>query len=160
MTLRIEIVALGETVVQRDLAAFGRNMVDLTDAMHDVGTILREAAEKQFVTEGGHASGGWPPLADSTNRDRVRQGFPPVHPIMRRTERLLRSLTVRGDSEHVEEASGDSLRFGTLVPYAVYHQSSAPRHKIPYRPLVALTETDKRRIIKAIQRKIVEGVTA
>lgn len=160
MPLRIEIEALGELVVKRDLAAFGHNLVDLTDAMHDVATILREATEEQFATEGHHASGGWPDLADSTNRDRERHGFPPEHPIMVRTERLLSSLTRKADPEHVEHASEDSLRFGTLVPYAVYHQSSRPRRQIPFRPLVGLTEADKRRITKAIQRKIVEGVTA
>jgi phage gpG-like protein len=43
------------------------------------------------------------------------------------------------------------------VPYGRFHQSSAPRTKIPYRPPVKLNERRKREIAKAMQRALVEG---
>jgi phage gpG-like protein len=57
----------------------------------------------------------------------------------------------------VEEVGPDRLVWGSRVPYGVYHQSSAPRTKIPYRPPVKLNERRKREIAKAMQRALVEG---
>jgi phage gpG-like protein len=157
--MRIEIFAPGGArVFSRDLLRFGENAADLTDAMRDVATILRHASERQFDTEGGYTGEKWPELAASTQRDRARHHFPPRHPILQRTHRLMDSLTRAADPDHIEEPSADSLRFGTRVPYAVYHQSSRPRHKIPFRPPVGLTEADKRQISRVLQRKIMEGV--
>src|SRR3954466_15412878 len=156
--MRIEVIALGERVFSRDLLRFGGNVGDLTDGMRDVGTNLGRASEPQFETEGGDMGEKWPELALSTQRDRARHHFPPRHPILQRTHRLMDSLTRAADPDHIEEPSADSLRFGTRVPYAVYHQSSRPRHKIPFRPPVGLTEADKREIGRVLQRKIMEGV--
>lgn len=156
--MRIEVFALGERVFSRDLLRFADNANDLTDQMSEVAVILRQASERQFETEGGYTGEKWPELADSTQRDRVRHGFPPKHPILVRTHRLMDSLTRAADPEHIEEPSADSLRFGTTVPNAVYHQSSRPRHKIPFRPPVGLTEADKRAIVKTIQAGIMQGV--
>ena len=156
--MRIEVVAIGERVFSRDLLRFGENAGDLTDAMRDVAVIMRRASEQQFATEGGHTGEKWPELAVSTQRDRIRHGFPPKHPILVRTHRAIDSLTRAADPEHIEEPSADSLRFGSTVPYLVYHQSSRPRHKIPFRPPVGLTETDKREIVSTLQRSIMEGV--
>jgi phage gpG-like protein len=151
-------VALCERVFSRDLVRFGENAADLTEQMRDVATILRRASEAQFDTEGAHTGEKWPELAISTQRDRARHGFPPKHPILQRTHRLMDSLTRAVDPDHIEEPSADSLRFGTRVPYAVYHQSSRPRHKIPFRPPVGLTEADKREIVRTLQAGIMEGV--
>lgn len=156
--MRIEVIALGETVFSRDLLRFGDNANDLTDQMREVAVILRQASERQFQTEGAYTGEKWPELAVSTQADRVRHGYPPKHPILVRTHRLMDSLTRAADPEHIEEPSADSLRFGTSVPYAVYHQSSRPRHKIPFRPPVGLTEADKRLIVKTLQAGIMQGV--
>lgn len=156
--MRIEVIALGERVFARDLLRFGENAVDLTDQMREVAVLLRQASERQFQTEGAYTGEKWPELALSTQRDRLRHGYPAKHPILVRTHRLIDSLTRSADPDHVEEPSADSLRFGTRVPYAVYHQSSRPRHKIPFRPPVGLTEADKRAIVRVLQAGIMEGV--
>lgn len=164
----------GEAVVRRDLLQFGRNLADLHDGFDEVGDIMREATREQFLTEGGHASGGWPELAESTKRNRARELGLAVsggalrnkrgqfassgHPILRVHNDLFNSLVRKFDPRHVERASADSLVFGSTVPYGVYHQSTEPRTLIPYRPMVALTETDKRSIAKALQRATLKGV--
>jgi phage gpG-like protein len=48
------------------------------------------------------------------------------------------------------------MRWGSRVPYGVYHQSSAPRSKIPYRPPVRLSQRRRQEVVKALQRAIVE----
>jgi phage gpG-like protein len=178
-TLSIEIVALGETVVQRDLLRFGHNLVDMKPALEDAATVLRESSERQFETEGSctpAACGGCRCGERSTilgrNRcayrgsgGRVVWGYAawkrkhyPGRKILRATGALFESLTRRFDGRHIERVSEDSLRFGTLVPYATFHQSTRPRRVMPYRPPVGLTEADKRAIVHAIQRRAMEGV--
>lgn len=156
--MRVTIESYGESIVNRELVRFGRNTADLTDAMRDVGTIMREASEAQFRSEGGYASGGWPPLSDSRIAYKARHDLAPE--ILRATDTLMNSLTRKFDPLHVEHASADSLRFGSLVRYGIYHQSSRPRTKIPFRPPIALTELDKRRIVRTLQESILEGVRA
>jgi phage gpG-like protein len=178
-TLSIEIVALGETVVQRDLLRFGHNLVDMKPALEDAATVLRESSERQFETEGVYAGGmRWMPLRGALDDPRpqpvrARRGAGgrvvwgyaawkhahyPGRKILRATGALFDSLTRRFDGRHIERVSEDSLRFGTLVPYATFHQSTRPRRVMPYRPPVALTEADKRAIVHAIQRRAMEGV--
>lgn len=154
--LHVEIESFGETIVKRSLARFGSNLLDWHDALDGVAAIMRESTEAQFDSEGAYASGGWPPLALSTIKKRHDDG----HPILRVTDALHDSLTRKFDPMHVEEASRDALRFGSLVHYGVYHQSTRPRTKIPYRPPVALTRADKTRIVKHLQRAAVEGINA
>jgi phage gpG-like protein len=193
-TLSIEIVALGETVVQRDLLRFGHNLVDMKPALREAGVIMRAASERQFVTEGAYAdpaafaaagpggsmgpAGGWMPLRGSLGDPRPQPAYAyrgsggrvvwgyaawkrkhyPGRKILRATGALFESLTRRFDGRHIERVSEDSLRFGTLVPYATFHQSTRPRRVMPYRPPVGLTEADKRAIVHAIQRRAMEGV--
>jgi phage gpG-like protein len=172
--LSIHIEAFGETVVQRDLLRFGHNVVNLKPAMERIGVIMRGAVRQQFLSEGTHGSGGstfaaaasgatfgsggvaWEPLAASTVQYKALHGLDPR--ILRATTDLYKSLTVKSDAQHIERASEDSLRFGSLVPYAVYHQSSKPRTKIPFRPPVGLSEGDKRAIVAAIHKRAMEGV--
>lgn len=154
--LTIEILAIGEVIVQRDLLRFSANVTDFSPAMEAAGTILREATEAQFDTQGSYASGGWPELAAATLAYKARHGLDPR--ILRATENLFTSLTRKFDARHIEQVSATSLRFGTTLSYAVFHQSTRPRRKIPYRPPVALTEGDKRRIVNEIQRHAVSGL--
>jgi phage gpG-like protein len=172
--LSIHIEAFGETIVQRDLIRFGHNLVNLKPAMERIGSIMRGAVRDQYRSEGTHGSGGgtfaasasgttfgaggvvWPALAESTRRYKALHDLDPR--ILRATGDLYKSLTLKSDPLHIERASEDSLRFGSLVPYAIYHQSSKPRTKIPFRPPVGLSEGDKRAIVQAIQKRALEGV--
>jgi hypothetical protein len=63
---------------------------------------------------------------------------------------------IAGAGDHIEEIRPDSLRWGSRVPYGVFHQSTAPRTKIPYRPPVRLQERQKREITKALQRAMMQ----
>jgi phage gpG-like protein len=170
----IRVAGTNEAIVRRDLLRFGENLTHLRDGFEDVGDIMREAVRQQFATEGRHASGGWPELADSTKANRARELGLSVrggalrddrgrfasagHPILRVHDDLYNSLVSKYDKRHVERPSDDSLLFGTTVPHAVFHQSTEPRTKIPYRPPVALSQGDKRQITKALQTATLRGV--
>lgn len=174
--MRVTILEHGTSaeIVKRDLLGFGRNLADMSDAMDEAGDILRDAVVKQFRSEGAYGGAPWRELAESTKAQRARRLGLAVkggalrnpagrfasagHPILRVTDELYNALRRKFDPRHVEDASGTSLRFGATVPYLVFHQSTAPRDRLPRRAPVVLSELDKRAVTKAIQSAAVRGV--
>lgn len=155
--MHVEVQALGETLMRRDMLRFASNLAVPVEALQAAGVRVREVIEEQFDTQGGHASGGWASLAASTVAEKARKGQRPE--ILRATDRMKESLTRRFDPEHIEEMRGaDTLAFGSRVPYAAYHQTGTSR--MPRRRPVEFTEADKVEIMKAIQLVIVRGVHA
>lgn len=98
----------------------------LDDPEHDEAlAYLTKVSRELFMTQGASgANGRWP----AAKR--------PRNPLMRRTQRLFRSLTVAGHSEQVFEVSAKTIEFGTIVPYAQYHQDG---RGVPMRKVVDLT---------------------
>lgn len=152
--MRVTIQAFGETVIDRQLTRMAANVAMPIAAWEEVAAILREATERQFDTEGEYASGGWPELADSTVKFKARHGLDPH--ILRATDALMDSLVDKYDPQHIERLSPVSLTFGSRVSYGIYHASTQPRSRLPYRPPVALTEADKVAMIKGIQRSLLD----
>lgn len=153
LTLQIE--SYGETIVKRSLLRFAEDLENPRPGLEAVADLLRHDVEEQFDTEGGHASGGWQALSDKRVEEKARLGLDPR--ILRASGALMESLTRKFDSRHIERLSGASLTFGSNVLYGVYHQSSLPRTVIPFRPPIALTEEDKREMVKAMQAALAKG---
>ncbi len=153
--MRVEITALGETLLNRDLLRFQANLEVPVIALQDLATMLRAITERQFDTEGAN-SGGWTPLAASTVAYKARHGLDPH--ILQATGRLKDALTRKFDPEHTETLSADSLRFGTTVPYGIFHQTGTSR--MPKRPPLALTAADRVGMIKMVQKALLTGVRA
>lgn len=99
--------------------------------------LMRRVAKENFDAEGVHARGGWPPLAPSTVRERRRLGYGNL-PMMQRTRRLYKSLAGgRSTADSIVEVTPTSLRWGTRVPYADYHQQTqGPGKLLPLRQVV------------------------
>lgn len=157
LSLRIEAAQGGDVIVERQLLRFADEQEVPEVALREVGTIMRESIEKQFDTEGGYASGGWKPLTAERVATKARLGLEPG--ILRATDRLMHSLTRKFDPEHIERPSGSSLQFGSTVTYGIYHQSSEPRTKMPFRPPIAVTEGDKREMVRRIQAAVIGHMT-
>jgi phage gpG-like protein len=165
----IDVRVFGEVIIRRRLLRLASRLTDQREGFQDVVRVLREATAENFRTRGVSGGVRWPDLneeyAARTHRSVGQR-------ILRLTERLYGSLVgagpgstaargisgrfVTGASDHIEEITVDSLRWGSSVPYGVYHQSSAPRSKIPYRPPVRLQERQKREIVRALQRAMME----
>lgn len=79
--------------------------------------------------------GGLKPTAKKTEaakRAKERRfGF--VYPLLKATGFLEQSMTSPSGAGSVCEIGPSTLILGTTVPYAIYHQSDAPRRKIPLR---------------------------
>jgi phage gpG-like protein len=152
----IDVQIFGEQIVRRRLVRFEHGAVDASLALREVVRILRSSTVANFASRGASSGSRWRDLAPSTVARKRRLGLDPR--ILRATHRLFNSIIGSGSpggDEHIEEIGPDSLRWGSTVPYGVYHGSSKPRHRIPYRPPVRLSDVDKRKIVKVLQAAIV-----
>jgi phage gpG-like protein len=150
-----EIEVFGVPIVRRRMLRLADRVSDASSAWEAVIRILSNATERNFASRGAYGGSVWRELKPATRARKARLGLDPR--ILRATGRLYDSLVLETHAEHINEVGPHEMRWGSTVPYGVYHQSTAPRTKIPYRPPVKLPEQDKRAIVREIQRSIVGG---
>lgn len=144
---------LGEQTINR---AFNRVEQFITDFRNIWPAVITEfyAIEiEQFQSEGSRGiTGKWAPLSPAYRR--WKEIHYPGEPILRLTHALVNSLTTPDALDSILRPEKDELVIGSSVPYAVFHQTGTGI--MPARPPIAMNETSKRRIQKAIQSKLVE----
>lgn len=150
-----ELEVFGVPIVRRQLLRFAERASDASGAWIGVMGILSRATRENFATRGAYGGSVWRELKPATRARKARLGLDPR--ILRATGRLYESLVSETHAEHIRAIGPHEMRWGSTVPYGVYHQSTAPRSVIPYRPPVKLPEVDKRAIVRDLQRSIVGG---
>lgn len=136
----------GDEIVNRTMLRFGDRMRDFRRPFQNiVKDHLRPAARKQFATQGGFGSGGWPAISPERRAEKLRQGLDPR--ILHATHALRDSF--QGGSDAVLEVGRDELRWGSRVSYGKYHRKT--------RPPVQLPRAVRVEIVKDLQRSIVEA---
>lgn len=124
----------GGSFADIDSSELFRALEQLRDAGADVAAetmpvlaeILVSAVHEVFEREGAVAGKPrWPELAESTKEKRRKRQSSGVFKILQDTGVLAGSIM-----PHADQAVAEAF---TNVPYAGYHISSAPRHKIPLR---------------------------
>lgn len=144
----------GADVVMRRFQGIAANAEDVSPAFPEVQRAFFNVVRRAFETEGGStASGPWRSLAERTTRERRAQGYDPFHPILQRTQTLMRSLTLPG-ADAVMIGAPKMLALGSGVDYFKYHQSNRPRTKIPRRAPVDVTQADKHELLRPIVNHI------
>ncbi len=113
-----------------------------------IADVLRRSIKEQFAAGGP----GWKPLAESTVRQKERQGYPRLtrsgrmssrsvllqrgalspRSILIRTGALVSSLTNPSDPDHVVIISENEVAVSSSLPYFAYHQQG---RGVPQRPL-------------------------
>lgn len=83
--------------------------------------ILAPFVEKQFESQGAAGATHWAELAESTLKARERRGIK-GDIILYETGKLVHSF-VEKTPEHIEEISRRKLRWGSKLPYALFHQT-------------------------------------
>lgn len=93
---------------------------------------LRARAENRFAVEGDTASGKWAPLLPSTELIRIAQGYPPAHPINKRTGAL---------EAYITKTPGKALPFGygAALRFPGKRPTNSPKN--PLRDKVAVAQT-------------------
>jgi len=144
---RLSIKGDGRRQIERELTRISGRVKDFRPAWRGVIGALEDEMRARFDAEG--AQGGespWPPLsaAYAARKERVygRQ------PILVQTGRMRESFQGGGDA--IRDAGRMSLRYGTSVPYATFHQSGTSR--MPPRPPLILSERGVREVVRVMQR--------
>lgn len=145
----------GDVQLNRELLRVGQNAGDLKPAFEVISRLWIGETKAQFATQGAHASGGWKPLKPSTVLAKRRKHLRPE--ILRATDALLRSLTVKGDPNMVLKIGETELDYSSKVPYVGAHQNPRPGSRLPQRRPVEFTETARRNTVKVLQRWIFTG---
>lgn len=102
-----------------------------------------------FVSQGASLGKQWEKLSPRYAEWKARVYGPAT--ILYRTGRLFYSLA-QGTEETVKILGPRSLSYGTTVPYAMYHQSEAARHRLPRRQFSKITD-DQREAWKILIKK-------
>lgn len=139
------IEVMGAEQYVRGLDRFTEGIQDLRPAWLYVAPALRTAIQQQFESEGGHGGQGWAPL--NPRYAAWKEAQHSGQPLLVISGRMRGSL-VGTTPDTIYEARPLSLRLGTRVPYASFHQRGT--RKMPARPIIQLSEADKRGIDRAL----------
>jgi phage gpG-like protein len=145
--LRFTAQIQGEVIIDRAFNRVEQEITDFRNFWPGVITTFYEIENEQFLTEGASgASGKWAPLSPAYKLFKEREF--PGKTILRREDALYESMTGPDALDSVLRPEKEELLIGSAVPYALFHQKS--------RPIISLTEEQKRRFMKSIQQRLVE----
>jgi phage gpG-like protein len=128
-----------------DLDGIRERAADMSPVMLRIGLHQMQSTRRTFRAEGRPKK--WAPLAPATIADRIRKGFGP-RPILKRTGRLMDSLTKPNHKDQIFKVTRNSMTLGSEVPYHKYHQRR--KGKIPQRVTVIFLAQDIRIIASKI----------
>lgn len=147
---RVSLSLSGAQDVVRSFQALDVRMGDLTLAWPEVDKVFRTIVAQQFRSSGAHGGEPWAELKPATQKDRVRHGYGPSRPILRRTDTLYRSLASQsGDTISVHHPRYYAI--GSAVPYYNAHQFGSPKTNLPRRAMVQFTAADKNELLRPIR---------
>lgn len=150
MPVNIRLSFWGDEQLNRTIDRTLDALDDARPAWEVIATSFARAERRQFRTEGGYGSGGWRPLSPRYAAWKARHY--PGKTILRRTDRLYRSLTERPLG--VEVLLPRRMVIGSDIEYGRFHQLG---DGLPRRRPVELPESLRREWVKVVQRYIVTG---
>lgn len=137
----------GVEVLNRGFNRVEEAISDFRSIWPNVAQEFYAIEREQFESEGSAgASGKWAALSPAYKR--WKEANYPGQPIMRLENTLFESLTDSEALDAVFRPGSDELVIGSRTPYA--------RRQHGTRPLISFSESQKRRLQKAIQRGLVE----
>lgn len=138
-----------------NITSMGKDLTPL------LGLLVRDfyKTQRNMVFRAGQnvaGRGKYKDLKQKTKDQKRRQvGF--VYPIMVRSRRLERSLTIPGSTENITKIGKLKAQIGTKVPYAIAHQKPSAKSRLPKRPVIIPELYEKRwmRTIEQYAKKMV-----
>jgi phage gpG-like protein len=145
--MRVSLEVFGDKQFDRELRLVGRRAVEAKPVFEAVGWYLAHVQREQFASQGAR-SGGWQPLAPSTV---ARKGSDTILV----DSGALRDSFQYGAEANIFEVTDDYLRYGSDVEYGEFHQFGTS--DIPMRKVFELSDDDRTKIVKSLQRWVIEG---
>jgi phage gpG-like protein len=145
----------GDVVLDRAFNRVDHFISDLRGLWPNVAGTIYRILGRAFDTEGAStAAGKWKAL--SPPYAKWKEVHYPHQPILRAENHLYESLTDSEAPDAIYRPEKDHLIMGTRDPKGRAHQRGGGR--LPARPIISFTESDKREITKSIQAGLVQFV--
>jgi len=154
---RFRLDIAGEIQMDRGIARFADGIADYRPIWPVIEDDFYALEKRQFASEGAEGGDQWADL--SKEYGEWKEKHFPGKPILERTGDLMRSLTSGDDPNSVKVEERKQLTLGTRIPYAIYHQSTLPRKRLPRRPEIQFTEGFKRMAMAHVQGYLVQIAT-
>jgi phage gpG-like protein len=155
---RFRLEVAGEVAMDRGIARFADGIADYRPIWSVIEADFYAQVKRQFETEGSEGGDGWVPL--SAEYAGWKEAHYPGKPILQRTGNLIDSLTNPNSPNTVRQEERKTLTLGSLLPYALYHQTgSKDGAHPPKRPEIQFTEAFKRTTMAHVQGYLVQIAT-
>ncbi|NUQ01398.1 MAG: hypothetical protein HUU35_16265 [Armatimonadetes bacterium] len=148
----------GDRELSRTLHGYLASLKDLAPFFEDFADEWKATQRQVFASEGGYETEDdegnqtkWPELSAKYAAWKA-QRFP-GKPILQRTGDLLEAAT-----NPTTDITPTSLTMTIESDYAIYHQSSRPRDRLPRRPFASLTRGQKTRLMRRLRERLIEAV--
>lgn len=137
--LKLKWAIEGDIQLVRNLRGVGEGVKDWTPAFKEAAENLKKVFSVDvFRTEGQVIGEKWAPLKPTYLAQKVKQGFP--------EQTLIKRGILR--SSFQSETGKDYAIITNSSPYFKYHQSKAPRSKLPRRIMMKLGSAQKTMVVK------------
>ncbi len=124
------------------LKSLGAKLYDFRGAMQDIGEeVTKYYSGQGFASQGGVFDNVWPSLSPVYAKLKAKNY--PGRSVLVKTGRLQDSFRASSTSKSVVVTN--------TAPYMAYHQSTEPRSKMPYRPIMKVNDD-----VKSIVRQIIQ----
>jgi len=144
MAIRLTFEVAGAIQLDKALDGYANALKDFRPVFKDIAADFIEIEQRQSESQGG---GSWAPL--SADYAAWKERHFPGQKILQLSGELMASMTGVG-AGHVEEISKDRLMIGSTAFTGMLHQLGTSR--MPARPVIQLTESDKTGWMKIMQR--------
>ncbi len=143
MSFSLEWTIEGEKQLAREMLGFTVRLKDFTIPFTDATKQLTKIFSTDvFNTQGGVIGEQWKRLSPYTVAQKARLGFP--------QDTLVRTGTMKKSFKSIVETHQAVIY--NDVDYFKYHQSNAPRKKIPRRVMMKLGDQQKQIVVKSFQK--------
>lgn len=143
--MQVSVTITGAKDLKSKLKKLGPSLMLFQHAMGEIGKQgARYFQDVNFASQGGVVGYVWPRLSPKYSVWKAKH-YPGRGPLVR-----------TGAMQHAFDysANSTSVHIQNLMPYAKYHDSTAPRTKMPYRPLTGVNEPIKNLIKDVIEKDI------
>ena len=148
--MRLQWSIEGEVQLSRKLIGLSNNLKDYTRPFSDSATYLKGIFSRDvFQTQGRAIGETWKRLSPATVSAKARRGDP--------AEPLITSRAVMQNSFYTI-VSSDQAVIGNRAAYFKYHQSNAPRARIPRRVMMKIASAQRAEIVRFFQQYIHESI--
>lgn len=152
--MKFSVTVDGQQQSARAFDALDESVRDFRELWPELHMYFLRATVEQFESIGVRGGQRWQPLSERYAKWKQKKF--PGKPILVRTERLKRSLSLGGSApDQVAEFQPLYAVFGTSVPYAQYHQRGTSR--MAQRQILQPTQRDIDRMVSRMYRFIERG---